>query len=65
LHGIEWVDIDLLTFSSPCLVEVLVCGFRLGTLRRRKCLLGKKENDEFEIRITVKYKEIRLECFDL
>jgi len=26
LHVIEWVDI-LLPFSSPCLVEVLVCGF--------------------------------------
>jgi len=42
LHEIEWVDIDILPFSSPCLMEVLVCGFRLGTLRRRKCLLGKK-----------------------
>jgi len=46
-------------------VEVLVCGFQLGILRRRKCLLGKRENDELEIKITVKYKEIRLECFNL
>jgi len=36
------VDIDLLPFSSPCSMEVLVCGFQLGTLRRMKCLLGKK-----------------------
>jgi len=65
LHVIEWFDIDLLPFSSPCLVEVLVRGFRLGTLKRRKCLLGKSGNDEFEIIITVKYNETRLECFNL
>jgi len=38
----------------------LVRGFRLETLRRRKCLLGKRGNDEFKIRITVQYNEIRL-----
>ena len=46
-------------------MEVLVCGFRLETLRRMKCLLGKRENDEFKIKITVKYNEIRLEYFNL
>jgi len=37
----------------------------LETLRRRKYWLGKRENDEFKIRITVQYNEIRLECFNL
>jgi len=43
-------------------VEVLVFGLRLGTLRRSRCLPGKRGNDEFEIRITVKYNEGTLIC---
>jgi len=43
----------------------LVCGFQLETLRRRKCLLGKRGNEEFKIRIIVQYNKIRLEGFNL
>jgi len=62
---VEWVNIDFLPFSSSRLMGVLVCGFQLGTLRRRKCLLGKRKNNEFEIGISIIYNEIRLECFNL
>jgi hypothetical protein len=40
------------------LEEVLVCGFQLGTIGGKKCLPGKRGNNEFEIRITIKYNEI-------